>query len=71
MACCKLNYVIRHLRIFPDLRIFIFLTVFNSFRGSFLPYLISHVKRRKKTTQITIKAKFIFWDFNDKDMIRR
>lgn len=71
MVCCKLKYVIRHLRIFPELRICIFLTVFNSFRGSFLPYLISQVKRHKKSTQITIKAKFIFWDFNDKGMIRR
>ena len=71
MVCCKLKHAIRHLRIFPELRICIFLTVFNSFRGSFLPYLISHVKRHNKTTQISIKAKFIFWDFNDKGMIRR
>lgn len=74
ITCWELTHVKKNLRKFPDSRICIFVLSLQPIQR-FLLYLMWKIfnicTKCQKTTQITIKAKFIFWDFNDKDMIRR
>lgn len=75
MTCCKLKYIKKYLRRFPDSRICILplnlQPTQSKISTTFNIKLFNICTKCQKTTQITIKAKFFFWDFNDKGMIGR